>query len=148
VLGRTRRSLSLEQQLLTHQQTELLNLAKSVAREKIDAGEYLPCFGLISDGQGHVQKFIPQCVHGQEQQVFSDLVDSLKSGVSAGAICTALVILLEPSTDGSTSAATVDLDQKGEQRMIAFLPYSKSGSKSAFDEPTFTAKPSVLFRAP
>jgi hypothetical protein len=42
----------------------------------------------------------------------------------------------------------IDLEQRGEQRMGGLLPYSKTGEKIVFQEPSFTPKSSVLFRAP
>jgi hypothetical protein len=138
----------LEQHLLTPRQDKLLTSAQSVIRQRIESNTYLPCFALLSDANGQLQEFIPTCEPGREQQVFTEIVDSLKNGVAAGATCTALAILLERPTDGSSSGVTIDLEQLGEQRMIAFLPYSISGAEVIFQEPSFTAKSSVLFRAP
>ena len=132
--------------MLTHQQDKLFTIAQSVIRLHVDSGKYLPCFALLSDSLGRTQEFIPNCEPGQEQDVFTEIVGNLKDGVAAGAICTALVIQLEPPTDGS-SGATIDLDQPGEERMVAFLAYSTTGSQVTFQEPSFTAKPTVLFRA-
>jgi hypothetical protein len=134
--------------LLTDQQDKLLSIAQSVIRQQTKSNKYLPCFALLSHNQGQVQEFIPTCEPGQEQQVFTEIVDNLKNGVKAGAMCTALVIFLEPPTDGSSSGVTIDLEQLGEQRMIVFLPYTTSGSEVIFQDPSFTAKSSVLFRAP
>jgi hypothetical protein len=137
----------LEQHLLTHQQDKLLTIAQSVIRQQAKSNKYLPCFALLLDGQGKIQEFIPSCEPGQEQQVFAEIIDNLKREVASGAICTALAIFLEPSTDGSDSGVTIDLEQHGEQRMIGFLQFSTSGSVVKFHDPSFTAKPSVLFRA-
>lgn len=99
--------------------------------------------------RGQVHELFPAFQPGEEEQAFGSLVADLEQGIAAGALGTALVILLEPPTvEDNTSGAMIDLEQRGEQRYMAYLPFSVVDGIASFKQPKLTAKAPALFSAP
>ena len=134
--------------MLTPQQEKLRSRAEAIIKHRVDTGDYLPCFGLTLSASGEIDEILLPHRAGLEKDTFVQIVDKLHSAISAGAVATALMILAELPIDGATTGATIDLEQKGMQRVIGFLQYSSSQSGVEFQEAQFVAKPAVLFRAP
>jgi hypothetical protein len=135
--------------LLTHHQDQLLSIAQAVIGRVIGSQSLVPCFALLMHAHGQVQELFPAFQPGEEDQAFGSLVDELEQGITGGALGTALVILLEPPTvEDNTSGAMIDLEQRGEQRFMAYLPFSVVNGLASFQQPKLTAKAPALFRAP
>lgn len=123
---------------LTNDQKMLLDRAKSLARISLKDGRRFRSFAVKINVRRQVEVQYASYRLESDQGAFVELVVSLEGQAAASNISTSILVMLmdDPLNDGEGSIV-FDIEQVGEARVLAILPYRIYPSETNFGEATY-----------